>query len=70
VHRMRMLVVALVAMALSFTGLSAANAGGYGENRAPQIKNLGAYAYVDRHDRELVRVTGTYKCFGGRPIHL
>jgi hypothetical protein len=65
-HRIRLLVVALVAIALSFTGLSTASA----STRAPQVKNLGAYAVVSKHDPAVVRVTGSYKCFGGQPIHL
>jgi hypothetical protein len=66
VHRIRLLVVALMAVALSFTGLSSASA----QVRAPQVKDLGGYAVVSKYDPTVVRVTGTYKCFGGSPIHL
>jgi hypothetical protein len=65
-HRIRLLVVALVAIALSFTGLSTASA----STRAPQVKDLGAYAVVSKYDPTVVKVTGSYKCFGGQPIHL
>jgi hypothetical protein len=66
VHRIRMVVVALVAVALSFTGLSSASA----SVPAPQVKNLGAYATVGHYNKTVARVTGTYKCSGGKPIHL
>jgi hypothetical protein len=65
VHRIRLFVVALVALAMSLTGLSAASADtdGY-PSQAPQIKSLYAYATVDSYDREVVRVRGTYRCWG------
>src|SRR4051794_21773960 len=64
VHRFRVLIVALIALALSFTGLSAASATtGYGP-RPPEIKSLGAYAAVDHNNREVVSVRGTYRCWG------
>jgi hypothetical protein len=71
VQRIRLLVVALLALAMSLTGLSAASAGtdAY-PGQAPQIKSVYAYATVDSSNREVARVRGTYKCFGGQPIHL
>jgi len=71
VRRIRLLIVALLALALSFTGLTAASAGTAASSaQAPQIKWVSQYATVDSHDREVVRVSGKYKCFGGEPIHL
>jgi hypothetical protein len=65
-----MLVIALLALGLSLSGVSAASAqSGYG--RAPEIRNLGAYATVDSHDREVVRVRGEYRCWpSGYGMHL
>ena len=63
-RRIRLLVVALLALGLTVTGLTAASAApGYGP-RAPEIRNLGAYATVDPYDREVVRVRGEYRCWG------
>ena len=70
-HRIRLLVVALLALTMSLTGLSAtATATDSYATNPPQIKWLSAYATVDPYDPEVVRVRGTYKCFGGEPIHL
>ncbi|MCW2636487.1 MAG: hypothetical protein JWQ99_2854 [Blastococcus sp.] len=70
-QRIRLLVVLLLAVAMSLTGLGSASAGtdGY-PTQAPQIKSVYGYATVDSNDREVARVRGTYKCFGGQPIHL
>jgi hypothetical protein len=62
-HRIRLLVVALLTLGLSLTGLSAANAGTY-PSQPPQIKSLYSIATVDKYDRQVVRVRGTYKCWG------
>lgn len=67
---LRILIVVLLALGLSGIGLTAASASGYG-TKAPQIKSLSGIATVDRYDRSIVRVKGTYRCWGpSNSMHL
>jgi hypothetical protein len=56
----RILVVLLAVFALCATGMASASASSW---HPPQIKSLGAYA-TESGNPEVVRVTGTYKCWG------
>jgi hypothetical protein len=63
----RLLVVLLTVLGLSAAGLSSAEASTW---HPPQIKSLGAYA-TESGNPEVVRVTGTYKCWGkSKNMHL
>jgi hypothetical protein len=67
--RLRSLFVVLSTLAVGLAGVATASVAD-AATRAPQVKDLSAYATVDHHDRSVVSVRGTYKCFGGQPIHL
>jgi hypothetical protein len=63
VRKLRLLVVILLAVALSSVGLSAASASD-SRTKPPEIKNLGSVATISEHNRTVARVTGTYRCWG------
>jgi hypothetical protein len=62
-HRLRALVVALIALTLSLTGLSTASAN-TSNPRAPEISFLAPVAWATQHKPDTVQVVGTYRCWG------
>lgn len=69
-HRFRALVIALTALALSFTGLSAASADSP-STRPPEIGFLGPVAWTTPWKGDSVQVIGTYRCWGpSESMHL
>jgi hypothetical protein len=69
-HRLRVLVVALIALALSFTGLSTASAN-TGSSRPPEIGFLSPVAWTTPWKANVAHVIGTYRCWGpSESMHL
>jgi hypothetical protein len=62
VHRLRLPIVTLVALTLSFTGLAGASASSTSTTRAPQVKDLNWKA--EREGRSEVEVSAKYRCWG------
>jgi hypothetical protein len=71
-RRVRALLVVLVALALSLTGLSSASAAptAPAPPRAPEIGFVTPVAWTTPWHPDTVQVLGTYRCWGGEPIHL
>ena len=63
-HRFRLLLIAIVALALSFTGLSNASATSTSASRAPQVKDLGWKAELEHGNRSEAEVRAKYRCWG------
>ncbi|MGY1753045.1 hypothetical protein [Blastococcus sp. SYSU D01042] len=71
-RRIRALLVVLAALAVSLTGLSSASAAptAPAPPRAPEIGFVTPIAWTTPWKADSVQVLGTYRCWGGEPIHL